>query len=63
MSCAIAGYTPGSQLKHGEVLVIMMEVGLFEQIPPSWQEEGNRYQKLTEDPGTTGAEAKMEPPR
>ena len=26
--------------------MIMMEVGLFEQIPPSWQEEGNHYQKL-----------------
>ena len=26
--------------------MIMMEVGLHEQIPPSWQEGGNRYQKL-----------------
>ena len=42
----IAGYMPSSQLKHGEVLVVMMEVGLFEQIPPSWQEEGNLHQKL-----------------
>ena len=26
--------------------MVMMKVGLFEQIPPSWQEEGNLHQKL-----------------
>ena len=35
-----------SQLKHGEVLVVMTEVGLSEKIPPSWQEEGDLHQQL-----------------
>ena len=44
----IAGDMPGSQLKHVEVPVKVMEEGLFEKIPPSRQEEGNLHQKLRE---------------
>ena len=28
--------------------MVMMEVGLFEKIPPLWQEEGNLHQKAWE---------------
>ena len=51
MTCVSLDIRYSSQMQHGEVLVVVIEMRLFEKITPSLKEEGNLHQKIQKPRG------------